>query len=176
MPDGLIRLAKDAHRADRPALEALLRETAGLVHALARARLGDTAVAESVTADALTRVASGFGRLRDPQAYPHWVYRITQRCIARRGGQLRIRPGVPGDAVDPGAGPVETALTVERRQAVRAAVGEMPVKLREPVLLHFVRNMPYREIASVLGVGLGTVSRRMRKALLHLETRLGDER
>ena len=94
MADLLIDLARAARGGERPALEALLTETVGLVHALARAGLGDTAAADTVAADALTRVASGFPRLREPRAYPHWVYRITQRCIARRGGQ-RHRDHLP---------------------------------------------------------------------------------
>lgn len=176
MADRLIELAKAAHRGERPALEELLRATAGLVHALARARVGDTAVADTVTADALARVATGFARLRDPQAYPHWVYRITQRCVARQGGQRRRAGALEAEPADPRGGPAETAVALERGVTIRAAVAALPVNLREPVLLHFVKDMPYREIAEVLGVGLGTVSRRMRRALGALERRLGEER
>lgn len=177
MADTLPDLARAAHAGGRPALETLLRETAGFLHALARARVGDGAEAEVVTADALARIAGGFHRLRDPQAYPHWAYRILQHCIARRGGRVR-------STVDPAAltttaradGPVETAVRLERRQVIARAVEALPAKLREPVMLHFVSGLGYREIADVLGVGLGTVSRRMRKALGRLRPQLGEAR
>ena len=177
MADHLIALARAARGADRPALEELLRETAAFLHALARARVRDLHEAEVVTADALARIAAGLGRLRDPQAYPHWAYRILQRCIARRGG--RIRPTVDPRtvrAVDDGRGPLETAVGLERRQVIAAAVAALPAKLREPVMLHFTCGLAYREIATVLGTGLGTVSRRMRKALARLQHDLGDAR
>ncbi len=175
MAHHLVQLATRAKRGDRPALEELLQETASLVHALARARFGDSAIAETVTANALTRVASGLARLRDAQAYSHWVYRITQRCIARQGGKPRARGSADPSLPDQGAGPADTLVAVERRRTVRAAIEALPAKLREPVLLHFTCGMAYREIAGVLGTGLGTVSRRMRKALAALEARLGDE-
>ncbi len=177
MADHLIALARSAHNADRAALEELLRETAGFLHALARARMGDGAEAEAVTADALTRIAGGLARLRDPQAYPHWAYRILQRCVARRGGRIRatIDPSTLGLA-DTSQGPVETAVSVERRQMIHSAVAALPSKLREPVLLHFVSGLAYREIAVVLGTGIGTVARRMKKALASLKPHLGEAR
>lgn len=175
MADDLVSLARNARGADRAALEALLVETATYLHALARARLLDPHEAEAATADALTRIAGGIGRLRDPQAYPHWAYRILQRCIMRRGG--RIRPTVDPTsliAVDMARGPVQTAMSVERRQVIAAAIEVLPPRLREPVLLHFTCGLAYREIARVLGTGIGTISRRMRKALRRLESTLGD--
>lgn len=177
MADTLPTLAHAARRGGRAELEALLRETTGYLHALARARLGDGAEAEIATGDALARIAGGFGRLRDPQAYPHWAYRILQRCIARRGA--RARP-----TADPttltlaagGSGPAEVAVQVERRHVVAEAVAALPARLREPVMLHFTCGLAYREIADLLGVGLGTVSRRIHKALRRLEPHLGGAR
>lgn len=175
MADHLIALARAARGMERPALEELLQETAAFLHALARARVGNLHEADVVTADALARIAGGLQRLRDPQAYPHWAYRILQRCIARRGGQARatVDPATVR-VTDGGRGPVETAVGLERRQVIAAAVAGLPSKLREPVLLHFTCGLGYREIARVLGTGLGTVSRRMRKALARLKHELGD--
>ncbi len=176
MADQLITLARLARGMDRPALEELLRETAGFLHALARARLRDAAEAEVATADALARIAGGLPRLRDPQAYPHWAYRILQRCIARRGG--RRKPTVDPTTVavaDPGPGPAATAVRLERQAVIRGAMHALPVKLREPVMLHFASGLAYREVAAVLGVGVGTVARRMRKAHDQLKAREGED-
>lgn len=174
MVDQLTELARLAREGERPALEALLSETAGFLHTLARARVRDAAEAEVVTADALTRIASAFGRLRDPQAYPHWAYRILQRCIARRGGRRHASLDPATLAIsDAMPGPASTAVKVERRQVIRRAIDGLPVKVREPVLLHFVHGLTYREVAAVLGTGLGTVARRMNKALDLLRLRLG---
>jgi RNA polymerase sigma-70 factor (ECF subfamily) len=170
----LVDLAKAAHAGGRAALEALLKESAGVAHAIARARLGDSLAADSAAVDALARAARGFARLRDPQAYPHWLYRITTRCAADAASTAAVAPRL-GDPADAARGPVETLVASERAAEVRAAVDALPAKLREPVFLHHVEGLPYRAVADVLGVGLGTVSRRLDRAHSILRRTLGGE-
>jgi RNA polymerase sigma factor (sigma-70 family) len=125
--------------------------------------------------EALTRVARGLSGLRDPRAYPRWLARVAARAAAdaaRRGiGPEPLRD----DPVDRGAGPVAVAVATERARLVREAVSGLPERLRRIVLLHFVEGLRYREIASTLGVGLGTVARRMERALGVLRRNLGGE-
>ena len=173
--EDLVGLVGRARLGDRADLDALLRGSAGLVHALARARLGDPLAAEEATVDALARIARGLPGLRDPSAYPRWAARVTERAaadVARRG----IVPGCDrAERVDPGDGPVAVAVACERAQRVREAVDALPGRLRRPVFLHFVEGLTYREIAATLGVGLGTVARRMDRALAALRRDLEDE-
>ncbi len=156
-------------------MEDLLRASAGLAHAAARARLGETLAADGATAEALARVAGSLEKLRDPQAFPHWLYRIAARCAASHTGAPAPLVALSGREPDPRAGPSAAAESAERARQVRAAVEALPRRWREPVYLHFVEGLAYREIATVLGTGLGTVSRRMRRALDTLRARLGEE-
>ncbi len=168
-------LAARAVAGDRTALEALLEESAGVAHALARSRLGDNHLAEEAAVDALARVARGIGRLKDPTAYPRWMGRITRRCVADAVRQ-RPAPATPvADPVAPGPDPVERLVSTERAGALRGAVAALPDALRAVVLLHYAEGLSYREIASVLGVGLGTVARRVERALGALRRRLGEK-
>jgi RNA polymerase sigma-70 factor (ECF subfamily) len=173
--ENLIALAQRAHGGDRAALEALLAASAGLVHAVARARLGDSLAAEGAAVDALARAAQGLSGLKDARAYPHWLYRIAVRCAADARPAATVAPAAAGDRADPARGPVETLVAAERAQRVRAAVAELPSKLREPVYLHHVEGLAYRAVADVLGVGLGTVGRRLERAHSILRRRLGGE-
>jgi RNA polymerase sigma-70 factor (ECF subfamily) len=170
----LIALAKSARGGDRAALEALLTGSAGLVHAVARARLGDSMAAEAAAVDALARAAQGFPKLRDAQAYPHWLYRIATRCALDALPSATVAPSF-GDRADDARGPVETLVAAERTAQVRDAVEALPAKLREPVYLHHVEGLPYRAVADVLGVGLATVSRRLSRAHSILRRQLGGE-
>ena len=79
------------------------------------------------------------------------------------------------DRADRARGPVETLVATERATRVRAAIEALPHKLREPVYLHYVEAMPYRAIAETLGVGVGTVSRRIADAHARLQRQLGEE-
>ena len=92
-----------------------------------------------------------------------WRRGIPASC-AKHHSSASTRPQSRPRSIEAGAG------------SLAAAVAGLPVKLREPVLLHFASGLAYREIALVLGTGLGTVSRRMTKALAHLKPHLGDLR
>ena len=46
---------------------------------------------------------------------------------------------------------------------------------KEPVYLHYIEALPYRAIADTLGVGIGTVSRRLADAHARLRRQLGGE-
>ena len=168
----LAPLAERARSGDRAALEQLLHASAGLAHAVARARLGDSLAADGAAADALAAVALRISTLRDARAYPHWLYRIAARCAARAApaptAPMREQPAA-------GPGPVETLVAAERAQRVRRAVAGLSMRLREPTYLHFAQELGYREIAEVLGIGVGSVSRRIRRALELLRARLEED-
>ena len=53
----------------------------------------------------------------------------------------------------------------ERREVVRAVVARMPDNLREVLILGYYHRFPYREIAEVLSVPLGTVKSRLHAAV-----------
>ncbi|MHC4960369.1 MAG: RNA polymerase sigma factor [Planctomycetota bacterium] len=171
--ENLIALAETARGGDRAALEALLEASAGLAHSVARARLGNSLAAEGAAIDALARAAQAFPRLKDVRAYPHWLYRIAARCALDAVPAAAVAPAA-GERADAGRGPVETLVAAERAERVRGAVDALPQKLREPVYLHHVEGLAYRAVADVLGVGLGTVSRRIARAHDLLRERLGE--
>ncbi len=171
----LIVLAERARRGDRDALELLLRGSLGIVHSMARARLGNTLAAEGAVVDVLARVALGIDRLRDPQAYPRWLSRTASRCMADATSRVRrVEPAPPPEVADATRGPLDTLVAVEHTHAVEVALGRLPVKVREPLMLHFVEGLSYREVGKLLGLSLGTVSRRMHAALAELRRAFGE--
>jgi RNA polymerase sigma-70 factor (ECF subfamily) len=102
--------------------------------------------------------------------------RIACRCAAdaSRHGARETSPLLE-EPPDPAAGPVAAAVAVERAKALRAALDALPARLREPILLHHVEGLSCREIATALGVGLGTVARRLERARSTLRRRIGGE-
>ena len=92
----------------------------------------------------------------------------------------------PGDAVDlldwAGRrldGPVEDDPVIEvdrrwTRSLVRTTLAEMPPDEREVVVLAYDQALSQSEIAERLGMPIGTVKSRTRRALARLRTRLSD--
>ena len=62
----------------------------------------------------------------------------------------------------------------EIRERVLAAVDELPEEQREVFLMREVSNLPFKEIAEIVGVPENTVKSRMRYALERLQAALSD--
>lgn len=63
--------------------------------------------------------------------------------------------------------PIESLLNLETREAVQTIVNEMPENLRMVLILCYFHELPYREIAEILDVPLGTVKSRIHSAVRH---------
>ena len=139
------------------------------------------AAAEDVVQNAFLQVhlsAAGFDRER---RFKPWLFAIAANK-ARDWLRRRSRQDeVPLDAfIDGGqeggqrfadllaaAEPPEDALLErdEQRAAVRSVVERMPTLLREVLVLAYYHQFPYREMAGVLGIPLGTVKSRLHAAV-----------
>jgi len=61
--------------------------------------------------------------------------------------------------------PEESLVNQETRQAVQSIVDQMPENLRVVLTLSYFHEFPYKEIAEILGVPLGTVKSRLHMAV-----------
>ena len=67
-----------------------------------------------------------------------------------------------------------TVVAAEIRERLLTAVDELPDEQREVFLLREVSNVPFKEIAEIVGVPENTVKSRMRYALERLQAALSD--
>jgi RNA polymerase sigma-70 factor, ECF subfamily len=111
-------------------------------------------------------------RLQRPEAFAAWIYRIARDKAYR---QLRRRQG-PGTFCDENlaesVAAEEVTFTVEEAENVRAALDQLPVEQREVLLLRFVEEMSYEQIADVVGRPVGTVRSRIHYAKAALRAKL----
>jgi RNA polymerase sigma-70 factor (ECF subfamily) len=101
-------------------------------------------------------------RLLDPAAFMPWLYRVAHNRCAR---MMRRRQVQSIDDVDVALWqPVEEEFTAEDAAAVHAALGCLSSEHREVLLLRFLENMSYEDIANVIGCPVGTVRSRIHNA------------
>ena len=127
--------------------------------------LRDAELAREATDEAMTRAYqrwSHVSRLDNPSG---WVYRValnwSRSQLRRRSIAERLLPRQQHAYEDP---LVEPGLAT--------AVGRLPLRQREVVVLRFVLDWSESEIATALGVPRGTVKSRLHRALKQLRQEL----
>jgi RNA polymerase sigma-70 factor (ECF subfamily) len=108
-------------------------------------------------------VYRGVARLAAPAAFRTWLYRVardrTLRTLRRRRHDPKPLPEEPADdADDPGG------FTAEDAARVHAALDAVAPEHREVLVLRFLEEMNYDDIARVVGCQLGTVRSRLHYA------------
>lgn len=155
-------------------LRALYEQNAGKIYTLAHYTLGSPAAAEDAVQTIFLKAFQSRERFRGEAAAGTWLWRIAvNHCSDELRRRKRRAEEVPLDAV---LGWADDAHTPEQRHAVRQideivarALLELSPKLRTVVVFRYVEEMPYDEIAAVLGCSIGTVSSRLGRALDKLE-------
>jgi len=136
---------------------------------------GDRATAEDVVQDAFLGFQRARPRLHDETkalAYLRASVVNGSRSVLRRRGRVQLRR----DTDDPPVSSAEAAVMAEQdRRLVLAAVSRLPVRMREILALRYYLDLPYEEIAGLLGVSKGTVSSTISRALAALGRDLEEE-
>jgi RNA polymerase sigma-70 factor (ECF subfamily) len=83
-------------------------------------------------------------------------------------GESSLVHGIPADE----PGPYDRCVTQERAQALWAAVGRLPERLRLAIQLVHFDGLMYREAADALSIPVGTLKSRMHTATKELELTL----
>jgi RNA polymerase sigma factor (sigma-70 family) len=146
---------------------------------LARWLTRDDHDAEDLVQSAYLRALKSFGGypMADNRA---WLLTIVRNACYTWFRQQRARGtttafdedihGVESDAT----GPEKRLLREEQKQSVRRAVEELPLELREVIVLREMEGLSYKEIAAIGEIPLGTVMSRLARARERLRQRLGD--
>jgi RNA polymerase sigma-70 factor (ECF subfamily) len=104
-----------------------------------------------------------------------WVFAVARNCVrdARKSAHFR-RTVVLDDAmkhqssfIDPGSDPEHSALREERSLRLSDAVGKLPERERECILLRS-SGLRYREIAEILGIETNRIGGLLLRAVTHL--------
>lgn len=166
---------------DPDALEALYDRYGKVSYSLARRIVADATLAQDVVQEvflSLWRDAHRFDAGRGTVAT--YLLSMTHHRavdVVRREENLRRRR-TSDDALEFEAGHkvgVEAeVLLSERRGEVRAALATLPAAQREALLLAYFGGYTQREVASLVGVPLGTVKTRMAAGMRKLKDALSE--
>ena len=178
MTGGLADLVARARDGDREAFEAIVRATYVESYTLAHRLVGNEEDARDVVQEAYMRAYRGLKRFRGDAQFTTWMYRITANCAATHlGRRARHRHDELHDdaqLVDlgPDGDPEANAARVALRDRLRAALEDLPPKLRAVVVLRDIYDLPHEAIASELGISESAAKVRLHRARRKLRERL----
>lgn len=155
---------------DEAAFEELVGKYSPRLRYYLRKMLRDGDRAEDVLQDVWLQVLRGLARLADPGAFPAWLYRIARDRVYRELRQRR-RPLRLVEEMDFAA---ETGddLRLEDAEYIHAALDRLAPEHREVLVLRFLEDMTYEDIAGVTGCPVGTVRSRIHYAKRALRSAL----
>jgi RNA polymerase sigma-70 factor (ECF subfamily) len=132
--------------------------------------VGDRGRAEDLAQDVFLRIHRGLAYFQNRSKFSTWVYRITMNaCLEARQRPTRIEVPVEesGDAdhAPREFGTVDAAFDrVELRERLSKALAKLPANYRLLVAAHYLRDVPYEELAQMFGLPLGTVKTHLHRA------------
>ena len=109
---------------------------------------------------------------RGDSRFSTWLYQLTTHAaidLLRRQKRRGETDDITEISVaDPAPGPQQQAEQSETRQAVRDAMAQLTPEYRQIVVLRFLQELSYEEIAAALKLPPGTVKSRLNRAKAQL--------
>lgn len=187
-PDDFTALVRAAAAGDEDALEHLLLRAQEVAWRFSTAVCGRSDDAEDAMQEALIKTYRHIARIREPEAFRPWLYRIVRNaCLMgrrRRAGEPSrlqslddVLPDPEGfrqaQVAYPGKNPEQLADNATLRRRLRRALRVLPAPYRAIVFLREVEGLSTREVAQVMGISEDNVKTRLHRARLQLQAALG---
>jgi RNA polymerase sigma-70 factor (ECF subfamily) len=170
----------------REAFGILVRRYEGELYGYLRRYLGDADLADDVFQNTFLQVFTKIRQYEPGRPVRPWLYTVaTNQAIdaLRRAGRHQAIsldlareesrgtdvPQLLGYLESRGPSPLDHVQGEERRQLVRAGVERLPDFLRQVVILAYYQGLPYKEVAEIMAIPVGTVKSRLHTALLRLQ-------
>jgi len=175
------QVIEDCQRGDREAFRLLFEAYKDRVFSIAVYSFGgDDAAAGDVTQQVFLKLLTTITQFRGNSEFTTWLYRlVVNTCIDEQRRRRRFLPFGDSDPVSrmEDRRPQEKHYArLEIADSVKAAIGELKPKFRLPILLKYVEDLSYEEIAQVMGCSKGTVASRLNRGHKALAKRLAHLR
>jgi RNA polymerase sigma-70 factor (ECF subfamily) len=161
---------------DEKAFAALVEQYQPALRYYLRKVLSGVCDADDVLQEVWLDVFRSIRRLVDADAFRGWLYQVARaRAIKQfRRRRLSFQPLDEVEAAD--AESSTEVLTREAAEIIHQALDELPAAQREVVVLRYIEDMSYDQIARIVDCNVGTVRSRLHYAKRTLRDQLNKAR
>ncbi len=153
----------------------------GKVYSLVAYMTGDTEMAKDLTQEIFWKAFRDIRAFQFKSSFSSWLYRLaTNTCLnALRGRRSRCEVSIQDTLettvwIDQNMSPEQHEMNQQTRRAVQEAILGLKPPLRAVVVLRYVEDLSYSEIAEALSCSEGTVASRLSRAHRLLERKLSS--
>jgi len=175
-------------RGEAAAFEEWVAARSGEIYGLLFRLTENSEEARDLTQETFLRAFQNIGRFRGEADLRTWIYRIAINQARNRWRWWRRRSrdstvsldATQGNSNQPliatlaesSANPEQKTLAHERELVLRAALRKLGHAYRETVILRDIEGFTYEEIATTLGINVGTVKSRLARGRQELRRKL----
>ena len=135
------------------------------VYHLAYRTLQDVEEARDATQEAFFKAFRSLKTFKPEAKFSTWIFAITYHaCCDRLNRRKRYSSDEMPERADPAPGPEQRVVALDEAARLRAAIDALPEKYRSVVTLFHLQGKQYDEIATVLGLPMGTVKTHLFRA------------
>jgi RNA polymerase sigma-70 factor (ECF subfamily) len=161
-------------RGNRGAFSTLVERHQRRVYNIAYRMLGRPEDAADATQEVFLTCLRKLSRYRGESAFTTWLHRVTVNvCHDALRKRSREQPAREEEGPEPASRDVADAAAAA--VDVQRALSLVPEEFRAPLVLHDLDDLPYDEIAEILGAPLGTVKSRIHRGRVALARALRGE-
>ncbi len=167
-------LVRRACVGNKPAFAELVRRHQGRVRGLLLRLAKDRVLADDLAQEVFLRAYRGLVGFQNRSAFGTWLYRIAYNAYLNNRTRVRRFCELPEDYVAGAVAP-ESRMSAPRsdlRRDLSAAIETLPERYRAVVVLYYLEEVSYPEIADILSVPLGTVKTHLHRAKKLLRERM----
>ena len=143
---------------------------------------GDAQETEDIVQETFFRAYRDLGRWNPEKRFFNWLYGIcvnVSYSAGKRRSRVRRRETNLAENAAPDTDPESNpAASLDRKTAGRSvtrALLRLPESLRAALLLRYQEDLPVRDVAGSLGIGLSAAKMRIRRGLEALRTLIEDQ-
>jgi len=164
---------------DESAFEAIVKNNADDVAALANRLLGWPGDVDDVVQDVFLAAYLGLKKFRCRSTLKTWLFTITinqsrrwryRRILRLKAHSKHVRNASPTAA----CASDEPAISKETFSRVQWAVTALPPKYREPIVLRHLQELSMKQTSRILGITVNTLQVRLNRARKRLKNDLAE--
>ena|ERR1043165_9670963 len=135
---------------------------------------GDHDEADDIAQETFVKAYQAMESFRgDAQLYT-WLYRIMMNAVIQRSRKSKVREMVGMEAIETHASseiaPDQSMISNETTQLLEEAIETLPPKQQRVFMMRFYEELPYEEIAKIVGTSVGG----LKANYFHAVRKIGD--